>query len=404
MTTPIWMMELLLLCILVCGATAERASRISLSARNTSAHSPAAVNVPITKLGTYDYMTYESSPLVFNGALLMFESMAEASPQWAGHWDPRFVNCSCYYRMRDLMSGRVIVNITETCNHAFGAALVVSNAVGLDTVYIFGTPWIRYGSPRNHRRGDVEWDGPCNNNNCTVDAFWSSDPKLVMWNARFPAARPVKLVYNNDVTHISAPSTAVARARSSDAALPPHQWIMAIEAGVRTEFALSNSSDPTDPEAWTFLDPSVYILPQFGIGDIGQCPSIRYDPATGWYYVLTGGNTIRVLRTADLRNWTLANNHGVILPPSVDDCNVAPQEFAHYKPTGDAIALLENCKSTNSSIGFGNDSDVDLTEAIVDGILVTLFQHGANNQKSFGFGNLAIHYGGMFEFLDSLFP
>src|SRR4051794_33574168 len=73
-----------------------------------SASPPAAV----TKLGLYDYFTDESSPVIFNGKLLMMESIVQASPQWAGNWLPAFANCSCYYRVRDMATGAVIVNIT----------------------------------------------------------------------------------------------------------------------------------------------------------------------------------------------------------------------------------------------------------------------------------------------------
>ena len=47
----------------------------------------------LTKLGIYDYFTDESTPVLFNGALLMFESIVQNSPQWAGHWLPAYANC-----------------------------------------------------------------------------------------------------------------------------------------------------------------------------------------------------------------------------------------------------------------------------------------------------------------------
>ena len=335
----------------------------------------------------------------------MFESMVGDSPQWAGHWDKRFANCPSYFRVRDLSSGRVIINITETCNHAFGAAFVETSAGGIDTLFIFGTPWARYQSRRDYTSIGSSYCS--DSSNCTIAAFWSNDPSLQKWNARFSAARPNVSVYNNDVTHVAAPSTAMARQNIRISGLPEHQWIMVIEAGpdFRAHFALSNSSDPTDPNAWSFLDPNIFIVPQFGHGDIGQGPSIRYDPATGYYYVLTGGNTIRVLRSANLRNWTLATkpSDGSLLAPDKLDCIVAPAMYAHYVPTGDALKDVEQCQSSNSSTGFGNDSDVDLTEIVVNGTIATLLQYGSGDQRSFGFSNLAIYYGGMFDLLGSMF-
>ena len=67
--------------------------------------SPDPTGPGIVKLGTYDYFTYESTPVTFNGRLLMFESIVHEAPQWAGNWIPAFANCSCYYRVRDLYSG-----------------------------------------------------------------------------------------------------------------------------------------------------------------------------------------------------------------------------------------------------------------------------------------------------------
>jgi hypothetical protein len=68
---------------------------------------------------------------------------------------------------------------------------------------------------------------------------------------------------------------------------------------VQGRFALSASPDPTDFTQWQLLDPSVFALP----GGYGSCPSIRFDPSTGYYYVLTGGNEIAILRSLDLQKW-----------------------------------------------------------------------------------------------------
>ena len=409
----------------------------------------------------------------------MFESIVEAAPQWAGNWDPRFANCSCYYRVRDLTSGTVIVNITESCNHAFGAAFVVTNAAGMDTLWITGTPWVRYNmekgkgggvgkvvnvqeehkkeeeddeeedsyknngatvainpdndndndnlfagvssnnsrrrrrqrrhnnilpSALNERQKWPRWSGPCAINNCTVDAFWSSDPLLQTWLVAEPAAVPVKNVFNNDVTHIGAPTTREAELRMRNSGLPPHQWIMVLEdGGERTVFALSNSSDPSNPAGWTFLDQHTYILPTFNLSDVGSCPSVRFDPATGYYYVLTGGHVVRVLRSSDLINWSLAANEGVILAPDKQDCMVAPAQYANFVPTGAAKAKIDACLSSPNPKGFGDDSDVDLIEAVINGTVTTLVQYGSSDQATFGFANLAYYPGPMFKFLDGLF-
>ena len=161
----------------------------------------AAGGAEVKKLGLFDYFVDESSPVVFNGRLVMIESIVRASPYWAGNWDPRFANCSCYFRVRhmDPTNGAVIVNITETCNHAFGAGFVVTNDAGLDSMWVFGTPWIRDNVDMTSNRLDrLSWSGPCSGSgaNCSVDAFWSSDPELQAWTAVPNAASLGFGVYN----------------------------------------------------------------------------------------------------------------------------------------------------------------------------------------------------------------
>jgi hypothetical protein len=72
----------------------------------------------------------------------------------------------------------------------------------------------------------------------------------------------------------------------------------------RSTFAVSAFPDPTNYTAWEFLDASVYVTPAGRA--YGPCPSIRYDPTTGYYYVVTGGNEIAVLRSFDLANWEVS--------------------------------------------------------------------------------------------------
>jgi hypothetical protein len=181
---------------------------------------------PLVKLGLYDYFTDESSPVIFGGELLMFESIVQASPQWAGHWLPAFANCSCYYRVRHLLTGVVITNITETCNYAFGAAFV-NTTEGQETFWIFGTHWIRPQSTQpgvTVSRDRSSWTALCNNGICSIDAFWSNDTALQSWSMLSPAAvlpKGAPYVYNNDVTYVPAPASAVAATRLKTSGLPP---------------------------------------------------------------------------------------------------------------------------------------------------------------------------------------
>ena len=346
---------------------------------------------PVTKMGAYDYFIDESSPLVYNGALLMFESVVRSSPSWAGYWLPAFANCSSYYRIRDMRSLGVIVNISATCEHAFGAATVVAGTAGEpDTLLVTGTPWDRVNSPATVAGG---WSGPCAGSaaSCSVDLFWSSSPGLedTTWTALVPGIRLPQLgVYNNDVTPVPP------------AARSPWRWVMALETTSETaRFMASTAADPRDTRAWQLLNDSYTVPP---LPDVGSCPSLRHDG--NFFYFLTGGTNIRILRSVDLRQWSVAPRN-VISHVDAGDCVVAPAFFGPYIPTGVALQHLQQCGAAGN---FGDDSDVDLTEwpapfgSAAHGP-ATLIQYGSGDQATFGFSNLALFNGSMNAFLQSFF-
>lgn len=370
--------------------------------------------VPGGKIGIYDFFTDESSPVIFNGKLLMFESIVEASPQWAGHTDPSFANCSSYFRVRDQSTGAVLVNMTETCNHAFGEAFVQTNGEGLDTLFVFGPAWVRMNGPSSSssaphtrtRRG-VSWSGPCSDAaTCHLDGWYTSDPHLQEWTTVLNVVRPGNVVFNHDIAHMGPPGLG-ARASPTPSPLGAFEWVLIWEAGSAggSQFWASNSSDPTDAAGWYPLDPTLYGTDRFGNGQIGACPSLRYDPSTGYFYVLTGGQQLLALRSKTLEkgSWQLGANGGVFLSPDQKDCVLAPAPFGGwYSPSAEAQAHLSSCLSTPS--GFGNDSDVDLTEVVLaNGTVVTVLQYGSGDQKTFGFSNLAVYEGSMFEVLEGFF-
>lgn len=358
----------------------------------TAGVAEASSNITIQKLGTYDYMVFESSPIMYNGKLLMMESICANSPLWAGYWDPAFANCSGYFRVRDLYSGVVIVNITESCNIAFGNAIVVPGDSG-DTLYIFGTAWERCAIPRGH----VPITSACETaEKCTVSSVVTSDPSLQSWSLAI-AAYPNSTVYNTDVTRVQ-PSFGEAAIQSRKASgLPPHQFIMMLETS-GAQFAISNSSDPSDSSAWIFLNRSEY-----SVNSATACPSIRFDASTGYYYALSGGYSIGIWRSLDLRKWETGVKD--VLVPTNQDCIVADQMWARYHPSAPAQQLINSCLNNTKNTGWGDDNDVDLTQMVFpNGTVATLFQYGASNQRTFGFSDLAIAQAPMFATLASFFP
>ena len=346
------------------------------------------------KIGTYDFFVDESSPLIFNGRLLMFESIVKSSPQWAGNWIPFFQACDSYFRVRDMQTLAVIVNLTSSCNHAFGAALVYADSVtGADTILVSGTPWKRDQATSDAPRSG--WSGPCqSSNNCTVDLFWSSDPGLgdSTWKSAVPGVRmPGIAVYNNDI--VAVPLSAQL----------PYKWAMALETTSETaRFAVSSSADPTDLGAWALLNESFTVPP---LPDVGSCPSLRHDGT--WCYYLTGGSNIQILRSADLQSWNESTTH-VFLHSDPGDCVIAPTWFGAptgYVPTPEAESHIAACGPEGN---YGDDSDVDLVEwpapfgSSAWGPAV-LLQYGSGNQATFGFSNLGLFNGTLVEFLQSFF-
>ena len=337
----------------------------------------------VTKLGVYDYFTEESTPIMFNGALLMLESIPAVYP----FYDPAFSACSAYFRVRDMRTLSVVVNISATCGMAFGAATVIPGAGGAsDSLLVTGTEWDR------RSLAGAGWSGPCAGAapvNCTVHLFTSSSRALedASW-VQHPAIRVPFSIYNTDPMRVPA------------AAGLPWAWVMALESGATGRFLASASADPTDAASWLVLDAS-HTLPR--APDVGSCPALRHDGA--FFYYLTGGTDIHILRSTDLRNWTESPRH-VLSHGDPGDCVVAPPWFGPYVPEGAALQHLQACGPSGN---FGDDSDVDLVEwpapfgSAAQGPAV-LIEYGSGDQKSFGFSNLAIVNASMSAFLQSFFP
>ena len=60
-----------------------------------------------------------------------------------------------------------------------------------------------------------------------------------------------------------------------------------------------------------------------------------------------------------------AANGGIVLAPSIQDCEVADQMWAHYSPTPAAQARISKCLNNNSTNGFGHVSVRAVTGSVV---------------------------------------
>lgn len=346
----------------------------------------------VQKLGVYDYMTEESSPLLFNGKLVMLESIPTSYPGY----NPDFSHCSAYLRVRDMHTLSVIVNITASCGQAFGAATVIPGlAPGeSDTLFVTSTQWDRRSASRASRGTfGSGWSGPCagpNPTNCTVNLLFSSSPDLsdASWVPRSPGITLPFGVYNTDPMPVP------------QAAGLAWKWVIALETTKETaRFLASTAVDPTQVEAWEVLDANHTVgrLP-----DVGSCPSLRHDGK--FFYYLTGGTNIQILRSPDLKTWQ-EGSRSVITHTTPGDCVVAPSWFGPYVPQGVAAQRLATCGPAGN---FGDDSDVDLVEwlepfGVAGSGPGVLLEYGSGDQRSFGFSNLAFFNGSMNAFLASFF-
>ncbi len=174
----------------------------------------------LTKIGYYDYFPLESTPIMYNGQLLMFESIVVGSDPPANvglGWNPP---CKTYLRVRDMTTGVVLQNITNSCNIAFGFAVTDKTEGMLDKLYVFGTEWAResmsgpcrdvstmlcLGVIIGYYQQLAHWRC-CLQNNCSVRAFYTTDPNLQAWTDAGVAGHPGYLVYNADVARVPAGS------------------------------------------------------------------------------------------------------------------------------------------------------------------------------------------------------
>ena len=338
----------------------------------------------VTKLGVFDYSTQESSPIIYNNALLMVESV----PTSYANYDPLFSNCSSYYRVRDMKTLIPIVNISLSCGQAFASAIVLKSSTSgaSDTLLILGTQWDRNTSP---------WSGPCSGqvpgSKCSINIFMSNSETLEdsSWTSFNPGIPLSFGVFNTDMMQVPA------------AANSPWTFVIALETtGERARFLVTNNSDPTNLSAWISLN-DTYTVPQ--LPDVGSCPSLRHDGE--FFYYLTGGTNIHILRSKDLISWTESATN-VLTHSDPGDCIIAPAWFGPYIPNEEALQRLTKCGVSGN---FGDDSDIDLVEwpnpyGNTNNGPITLFEYGSGDQATFGFSNLAQYNGSMISFLQSFFP
>ena len=110
-----------------------------------------------------------------DGQLYMMESHGhDCNPMFEGYNTTLEGDCS-YFRIRHMLSGRIIANVSESLRHSFFSAVVDYDAKPSAKLWVFGPA---------HARGNKVKPGPCDGNGdwrgCYIGSWSSTD--LTTWS------------------------------------------------------------------------------------------------------------------------------------------------------------------------------------------------------------------------------
>ena len=229
----------------------------------------------------------------------------------AEQWLPEYTNHS-YIRVRDMETGDIVSNITSSIGFGFGAAFVDYDH---DMLWISATANDR-ASPDSPRP-----DGPphshCNRtvHGVSVENHWECNGVWV-----FNSSDLMTFTRRQTDVKWNGPNTDIGRvydspAHPTPANLPEHRYIMATEDGT---WAVNNRADGDLSRGWTTLPA------EKAHGGSLACPSVRYLPSDGYYYTVSGGNIIPLMRSKNLLDWETANGTSApFIQSSTGDIKVA---------------------------------------------------------------------------------
>lgn len=249
----------------------------------------AALDPLYTTHGTIDIITDENSLFYWKGEVYNLENIACAYYNHAGIWDPTFGNVS-YARIRHLTTGEIVHNISITQGYAFISPYVNYET---DTLWLFGVE-----VDRCH-------DG-CGN---PTQVFSWSSPDLVTWQQRHLAFDYGKVTHNVQVSRVGSLPGGSRNWMKPASSLPEHKYIMHLECFA---WAINNNADGNLSYGWELLNDT--HQPNAPCGG----PSMKFNPLDGYYYLLTGGNIVALVRTNDFQTWSHSKYYPFIQPQHND--------------------------------------------------------------------------------------
>ena len=275
--------------------------------------SPTPTPSPLyTKVGAIDVDTFENTIFYFRGVLCVLVNIPCSYPDHAGVYWPEIWGNHSYARIQDFSSGLILVNITSTIGFGFISAYPDYDS---DTLWLFGTPADRC-APNSP-----------NGSPTTVQSWWSTDAALQIWGTALTFDLGKVVTHNVQVTKHGprggAPLKEVSEWKKSQddntgggGILPFHTHAMFLECF--TWLIIDASADANLTKGWRIVNAT-----QAPPGGACGGPSFTYSPADDFYYILTGGHTVKLFRTLDFMNWT-ESTPSPFISPSFQDAFVSP--------------------------------------------------------------------------------
>ena len=230
-------------------------------------------------IGSLDVGTGESSIFLFNGTRYILDNIFKGWLDHAGLWNPRFANHS-YARIRELETGKLIANVSETIATSFVSAFVDHGQPGGDVLWLSANNGDRSGATQYGWQKNFP-------NQSGVLAMRSTDLRSFTTSMAVPTGGPGQ--------HAGTCNTEVARVDVAVPGLPPHRYVMILEHFAKDEtndFLVNNNADGDLSHGWISAN-----QPKFRAAP-GGGPSIRFEG--GRYYVITGGRQVMLCRSKDL--------------------------------------------------------------------------------------------------------
>jgi hypothetical protein len=280
------------LTILVTCAAAVLASDDSERAPPHTHPVPAPKPRPWESIGSIDVGTLENTIFWWAKKTYVLENIGCGYADHAGKWFPEYANHS-YARVRDFTTGTVVSNISSSIGFGFLNAF---------PDYDHNRLWL-FGTPADRCHGNC---GACTGASCpglpsclSVQSWWTSEavPKSFETAVAIPkGAKGLPHTYNQGVSRVRVPGPG----------MPPHGYVMISEGD---PFFINNDPDGNLTAAgagWTY--PDQHKHPGGSGGVSMQWAADSSDPTKpGWYYSVTGGSSVGLARSRDLKVW---DSHG----------------------------------------------------------------------------------------------